>query len=136
MKYICNLLIAFSLISFACFAEEKIPTVQENREKAGELLSQLELDLSRFLSRREKYQTASEKFLREEGMWNEFVKDNKALQRKILRQRRVFVNFRDNLVKTISLVYGKNPLGENEASIAELEITEWYVNFMREEVCL
>lgn len=134
MKYGCSLLIGFSLTWLACFAEEKIPTIQENREKAEELFSQLDLDLSRFLSRREKHQAASEILLKEEGAWNELVKDNKELQRCILKQRANFVAFRDSLRTIISLTYGKNSMGEYEVSMAELEITEWYVNFLKQEL--
>lgn len=141
MRYGYRLLIIFILNALVCFAEEKIPTLQENREKAEKLLFGLDLDLSRFLSRREMNLADSEKFLKEEGVWSEeegawnrSVKHNEELQKRILKQKTVFVAFRDNLAEIISLNYEKSPMGEYEASMAELDITEWYVNFLKQEL--
>lgn len=135
MKWFYSTLFIFSCIIFSGFAEGKIPTAQENRERAEELLCQLDVDLSRLLAREQKYIKEHEKFLKEEGVWKQMVRCQKELKRRVIKQREKLVTFRGNIGEMVSLNYGKTSLGEYEVSLAELEVTEWYVNYIRKVLC-
>ncbi len=111
---------------------------EENLEKADQLIENLQSEINWFFKYISPNKTPISSDPEERKLEEELIKkwsdEHAQVVESVNNLQKAFLDFRDKMAEALSIRFTQNQYGTSRYALSTLEITEWYVKYMEENL--